>query len=68
MRQDKGHRAEVAQFLSRLMAGGEPLVPFADIELVTAVSFAAVRSAREGRVFQLAPTTEPIVEENSGSV
>ena len=53
-RQDKGHRAEVAAFLEQLAAGGAPLIPFADMELVTAASFAAVRSAAEDRAIQLA--------------
>lgn len=52
-RQDKGHRAEVAAFLAQVAAGGAPLIPFAEVELATAASFAAVRSAKENRPIQV---------------
>jgi predicted dehydrogenase len=48
MRQDKGHKAEVAAFLQRVGQGGPPLIPFHEADRVTLASFAAVRSAREG--------------------
>ncbi|MBW7906883.1 MAG: bi-domain-containing oxidoreductase [Phycisphaerae bacterium] len=47
-RQDKGHKDEVAQFLTRIREGGPPLIPFSEIEQVTRACFAALRSAREG--------------------
>jgi hypothetical protein len=58
MRQDKGHRAQIAQFLDRISAGGPPLIPFDELCLGAAASFAAVRSARERTVVRLesAPT------------
>ena len=56
MRQDKGHRAQVAQFLERVAAGGPPLIPFDELCLVTAASFAAVRSAREGCMVRMDST------------
>jgi len=59
MRQDKGHRAEVAAFLERVATGGAPLIPFAELETVTLASFAAVRSAREGVTVALAPAASP---------
>ena len=34
-RQDKGHRAEYEQFVHRLANGGEPLIPFDQLENVT---------------------------------
>jgi len=50
---DKGHRAEVAAFIERVGQGGEALIPFAELDLVTQASFAAVRSAREGITIHL---------------
>jgi len=57
LRQDKGHRAEVAAFLDRLAKGGDPLIPFNQLDAVTCATFAAVRSAREGVTIRLAPST-----------
>ena len=48
IRQEKGHKAEVATFIKRVTEGGAPPIPFADLEMVTEASFAAVRSATEG--------------------
>lgn len=48
IRQDKGHNAEVGAFVEAVRAGGPPVIPFDELELVTRASFAAVRSAREG--------------------
>ncbi len=54
-RQDKGHRAELAAFIDSVRRGGEPTIPFADLEHVTLASFAALESARMGSVVRLAP-------------
>lgn len=48
-RLDKGHRSEVALFLERVQKGGPQLIPFDQLEMVTAASFAAVESARDGK-------------------
>jgi predicted dehydrogenase len=64
MRQDKGHRAEIAAFIARVAAGGEPLIPFAELEMATAASFAAVRSARESVTIPLS-TGEPVLSLSS---
>ena len=53
LRQDKGHRAEVRQFLEAIRTGAAPLIPFGDLEQVTRASFAAVQSAEEGRTIEL---------------
>jgi predicted dehydrogenase len=53
MRQDKGHRAQVEQFIERVAKGGPPLIPFDELCLVTAASIAAVRSSREGVMVRL---------------
>jgi len=53
MRQDKGHRAQIAQFIDRIAAGGPPLIPFDELYLGAAASIAAVRSARERTVVRL---------------
>jgi predicted dehydrogenase/threonine dehydrogenase-like Zn-dependent dehydrogenase len=47
-RQDKGHAAEIAAFVERIARGGEPLIPFAELEEVTLASFAAVERAGQG--------------------
>jgi len=52
-RQDKGHSAEVAAFLHRAETGGEQLIPLSQLVNVTLASFAAVRSANEGRTINL---------------
>ena len=53
-RQDKGHRAEIAAFVEAVAAGGPPLIPFEQIVNVTRASFAAVESARNGKIIKLA--------------
>jgi predicted dehydrogenase/threonine dehydrogenase-like Zn-dependent dehydrogenase len=53
MRQDKGHVAEIAQFIRRVEEGGEQLIPFSQLRNVTLASFAAVASARERRTITL---------------
>ena len=46
-RQDKGHRAEVAEFIHRISEGGEALIPWPELEEVTRATFAAVENARK---------------------
>jgi predicted dehydrogenase len=46
-RQDKGHKAEVAAFIERVMDGGPPLIPWHELEEVTLATFAAVERAME---------------------
>ena len=55
MRQDKGHRAQIAQFIERIRSGGPPLIAFEELWLTAAASIAAVRSARERTVVQVDP-------------
>jgi predicted dehydrogenase len=52
-RQDKGHRGEIETFVKTIARGGAPLIPFADIEHATLVSFCAVDSARSGDVVRV---------------
>lgn len=52
-RQDKGHRAEVASFVDAIARGAEPIVPYEEFERATLISFAAVESARTGRVIPM---------------
>ncbi len=52
-RQDKGHQTEVRSFIERVAGGGDPLIPFGQLANATLASFAAVASAREGRVITL---------------
>jgi predicted dehydrogenase/D-arabinose 1-dehydrogenase-like Zn-dependent alcohol dehydrogenase len=47
-RQDKGHEQEVAAFMERAAKGGEPLIPFPQLENVTRASFRAMESALGG--------------------
>jgi predicted dehydrogenase len=53
-RQDKGHAAELSQFVERVAEGGTPLIAIQECVNVTLASFAAVTSAREGRTVRLA--------------
>jgi predicted dehydrogenase/threonine dehydrogenase-like Zn-dependent dehydrogenase len=46
-RQDKGHAAEIAAFVERVVAGGEPLIPWPVLEEVTLATFAAVERAAQ---------------------
>lgn len=54
LRQDKGHAAEFAAFVERVAGGGPPLIPLEQLVNVTLASFAAVTSAREGRLVDVA--------------
>lgn len=45
-RQDKGHAAEIAAFVERISTGGEPLIPWLELEEATLASFAAVERAQ----------------------
>ena len=56
---DKGHREEVKRFVDRVQKGGEQLIPFDQLECVTAASFAAVRSARENITIELSRGAAP---------
>jgi len=47
-KQDKGHAAEMAEFLSRCASGGEQVIPFNSLWNTTAATFAAVNSAAGG--------------------
>lgn len=47
LRQDKGHRAEIAAFVERVRAGGEPLIALEELVNVTEASFQAGESAGE---------------------
>ena len=53
LRQDKGHKAEFRYFVERIVSGGEPLIPFEEIENVTLASFAAVKSAEGAGVINI---------------
>jgi len=52
-RQDKGHAAELAEFVRRIEHGGDQLIPFDQLKNVTEASFAAVRSAKERTTIRL---------------
>lgn len=47
LRQDKGHKNEVAAFIDRVLAGGESLIPFDQLANITTASFAAMESAQK---------------------
>jgi len=61
-KQDKGHEAEFAAFVERVAAGGEPLIPLADLVNVTLASFAAMTAAREERVVCLREDYADVLE------
>jgi predicted dehydrogenase/threonine dehydrogenase-like Zn-dependent dehydrogenase len=46
-RQDKGHNAEIAAFIARVTAGGEPLIPMSELVEATLASFTAVERAEQ---------------------
>jgi predicted dehydrogenase len=52
-RQDKGHAAEVAQFIQRVEQGGEQLMPFTQLKNIMEATFAAVTSAKEKKTVLL---------------
>ena len=52
-RQDKGHRAEIQAFINSVTQGGGSLISFDEIVNVTQASFAAVESAKTGKVITL---------------
>ena len=54
LKQDKGHEAEVAAFVDRIAAGGQPVIPFTEIVNTTLATFAAIESARTERIVDLA--------------
>jgi predicted dehydrogenase/threonine dehydrogenase-like Zn-dependent dehydrogenase len=45
---NKGHKAEIVSFINSVAQGGPPVIPFAELELVTRTCFAANQAAREG--------------------
>jgi len=45
-RQDKGHAAEIAAFVERITSGGEPLIPWSELEEATLATFVAVERAQ----------------------
>jgi predicted dehydrogenase len=54
-RQDKGHRAEVAAFVERVVDGGLPLIPWPELEEITLATFVSVeRAAQVPRPLSLA--------------
>jgi predicted dehydrogenase/threonine dehydrogenase-like Zn-dependent dehydrogenase len=46
-RQDKGHQAEIAAFIERVMAGGPPLIPWTELAEVSLATFTAVERAAQ---------------------
>ena len=54
-RQDKGHRAEIAAFVERVVLGARPLIPIEQLVNVSRASFAAVESAKTNKVISIAP-------------
>ena len=56
-RQDKGHQAEIAAFVTAVAADSPPLIPFKQIVNITRSSFAAVAAARTGKVLEVVGLT-----------
>ena len=52
-RQDKGHRAEIAAFIKAVGENAPPLIPFDEIVNATRTSFAAVESAKSGKIITI---------------
>ncbi|MGD0552229.1 MAG: bi-domain-containing oxidoreductase [Sedimentisphaerales bacterium] len=51
--QDKGHKSQFNRFIERIRTGGDPLIPFEDIENATLASFAAMESAAGAGVIEV---------------
>jgi predicted dehydrogenase len=68
-RLDKGHTAEFAAFVDRVVEGGYPLIPLEQLVNVTLASFAAVTSASERRMIHLEDEYGELVaiQEESGT-
>lgn len=65
LRQDKGHAAEIEAFVDRVVAGGDPLIPYEQLVNVTEASYAAVKGAREHRIIRL-DGARAVSEERAG--
>ncbi|MBT3278734.1 MAG: Gfo/Idh/MocA family oxidoreductase [Phycisphaerales bacterium] len=50
---NKGHQTEFKLFTEAVAAGGEPMIPLAELTNATLASFAAMTSAAEGRTIRL---------------
>jgi predicted dehydrogenase len=53
LRQDKGHKTEMAVFIDRISNGGEALIPFERVVNSTEASFAAMESAQKKQTIVL---------------
>ncbi len=51
--QDKGHQAEIEEFVERVTKGGFPLIPMDQLVNFTRASFAAMELAKSGKIVQL---------------
>jgi predicted dehydrogenase len=47
-RLDKGHKAQFSRLIQAVQAGGDPLIPFDELENSSAASFACLQSLEEG--------------------
>ena len=52
-RQDKGHAAEIAQFIQLIDQGGRPLIQFKEIANVTEATLSAVEAAHTGQTVSI---------------
>ena len=52
-KQDKGYHNEYRLFIERIVAGGQSVIPFEEIENVTLASFLALESARTGQALRI---------------
>ncbi len=64
-RQNKGHAAEFAAYVERIVAGGEPLISLTELVNVTLASFAAMTAAAEQRTIVLAEEYDGILPRES---
>ncbi len=52
-RMDKGHNAEFHRFVNTVAQGGQPLIPFHEIDNVMKATFAAVEAAESGKTVKI---------------
>ncbi len=67
IRQDKGHRAEVAAFLQNIQQGRPSPIPFSQLDMVTAASFAINESLKTDQPITIQYGDEPRKQDVPGS-
>lgn len=62
LRQDKGHKKEIEEFIKAIYSGKESPIPFEELVEVTLASFAAIKSATLGVPIKLVDLYKELIE------